>query len=205
MRNDNCDYEQAKRFSAATLHEAYAKRGALPSAVKPVSASLAVCGPAFTVLSPPRDNLWLHRAIYAARPGDVLVVDTGGFHEAGYWGEVMTAAAMERKLGGLVIDGCVRDGNRLAASGFPVFSRGLCIRGTDKDRSAAGCLNEPIRLGDVRICPGDLVVGDADGVVVVAQEHVRRALEAAGRREEEEQRLFERIAAGETTLDMYRL
>ena len=197
--------EEMKVFPSSTLHEAYGKRGALPSGIKPVHPSFTVCGPAFPVLSPPRDNLWLHRAIYAAQPGDVLVVDTGGFYEAGYWGEIMTLAAKERKLAGLVIDGCVRDGARLAELGFPVFSRGLCIRGTSKDKEAYGHLNRQVRIGEVAISPGDLVVGDLDGVVVIARDHIGETLDRARRREEEEREIMKRIAAGESTLDIYNL
>ncbi|NMM03999.1 4-carboxy-4-hydroxy-2-oxoadipate aldolase/oxaloacetate decarboxylase [Paraburkholderia sp. RP-4-7] len=195
--------EAARAFPSATLLEAANKLGALPSAIKPVSPAFRVCGPAVTVHSPPGDNLWLHRALVVAQPGDVLVVYTSDYYEAGYWGEVMSTAAKERGVAGLVIDGCVRDAELLARIGFPVFSRGLCIRGTTKDFAARGWINHPLRIGDVAVRPGDLVVGDADGVVVLAQESIDATLRAASEREDTEAEILARIAAGELTLDIY--
>jgi len=188
---------------SSTLHEATGKIGALPSAIKPVVPSFRVCGPAVTVNSPPGDNLWVHRAIYAARRGDVLVVDVGGRYEHGYWGEIMSTAAKVAGLGGLVIDGCVRDGALLGAVGFPVFARGLCIRGTGKDFQARGWINAPIRLGDANIMAGDLIVGDVDGVVAIPRLQAAAAVEAARKRELDEQHILERLQAGETTLKIY--
>lgn len=195
--------EAARAFPSATLLEAANKLGALPSAIKPVSSTFRICGPAVTVHSPPADNLWLHRALVVAQPGDVLVVYTSDFYEAGYWGEVMSTAAKERGVAGLVIDGCVRDADLLERIGFPVFSRGLCIRGTTKDFAARGWINHPLRIGDVAVRPGDLVVGDADGVVVVAQETLGDTLRAAHEREDKEAEILARIAGGELTLDIY--
>ncbi|QBR02687.1 4-carboxy-4-hydroxy-2-oxoadipate aldolase/oxaloacetate decarboxylase [Paraburkholderia pallida] len=193
----------ARAFPAATLLEANGKRGALPSQIKPVNPKFRVCGPAVTVHSPPGDNLWLHRALVLAQPGDVLVVYTSDFHEAGYWGEVMSTAARRRNIAGLVIDGCVRDADLLTEIGFPVFARGLCIRGTSKDFAARGWINHPLRIGEVPVRPGDLVVGDADGVVVVAQEALGATLDAAREREAQEANIIERISNGEATLDIY--
>jgi len=166
---------------------------------------MRLSGPAFTVQSPPANNLWLHRAIAEAREGDILVVHVSDHYEAGYWGEVMTVAAMSRGLGGLVIDGGVRDHDQLEELGFPVFSRGLCIRGTGKDPKPPGSLGEPIRIGDVSVCRGDLVVGDADGVVVIPAASADDVLEAAKQRVENESAILERLRNGETTLDIYGL
>jgi 4-hydroxy-4-methyl-2-oxoglutarate aldolase len=193
----------AQKLPAATLLEAAGKTGALPSAIKPVVESFRVCGPAVTVHSPPGDNLWLHRALAIAQPGDVLVVYAGDAYEYGYWGEVMSTAARARQLGGLVIDGCVRDLALLREIGFAVFSRGLCIRGTGKDFSARGWLNAPVRIGDVVVHAGDLVVGDADGVVVVPRADAARVVQAGHDREQEESRIIERLEQGELSLDIY--
>lgn len=194
---------RARKLPSASLHEAFAKRGNLPSAIKPVAPGFRICGPAVTVHGPGGDNLWLHRAIYAASPGDVLVICTNGVFEHGYWGEIMSAAAIARGLGGLVIDGCVRDGELLREFGFPVFARGLCIRGTGKDFGAIGWLNQPVLIGEVCIAPGDLIVGDADGVVAIPRAQAARVIEGAERREAEEARIVERLRAGETTLGIY--
>lgn len=195
--------EQARTIGAATLHEAAGKTGALPSAIKPAVAGFRLCGPAVTVHSPPADNLWLHRAIYAAQAGDILVVSVSDHYEAGYWGEVMSCAARARKLGGLVIDGCVRDGAILADFGFPIFARGLCIRGTGKDFGARGWINAPVLIGDVTVSSGDLIVGDVDGVVALPAAGLERTLAAAATRDAQEADILRRLDAGERTLDIY--
>lgn len=193
----------AKRLGAATLHEAAGRIGALPSAIKPVSPDMKLAGPAYTVHVPAGDNLWIHRAIYAASPGDVLVVYTSGGHEWGYWGDILNSAAIARGLGGLVIDGGVRDTAELATMPFAVFSNGVCIRGTIKDYEGRAWSREPILIGDVVIEQGDLVVGDRDGVAVIPRARVVDALEKALQREEDEADKVRRIQAGERTIDIY--
>jgi 4-hydroxy-4-methyl-2-oxoglutarate aldolase len=196
---------RAKGLSSATLHEAAGKIGALPSAIKPVDPAMRICGPALPVSGPGGDNLWLHRAIYTARPGDVLLVHVGDRYEHGYWGEVMSTAAQARHLGGLVIDGGVRDGDLLAEIGFPVFSRGLCIRGTGKDQQGRGSIGLPVLFGDVVVQPGDLVVGDRDGVVVTPSAQAAAAIEASHHRDKQELEICEQLRGGATTLDIYGL
>jgi 4-hydroxy-4-methyl-2-oxoglutarate aldolase len=135
----------------------------------------------------------------------VLVVYASGHYESGYWGEIMSTAAAAARLGGLVIDACVRDGALLEGIGFPVFSRGLCIRGTGKDFGATGWLNQPIMIDDVLVSPGDLVVGDADGVVSIPRQDAGTVLDASEAREATEQKILTRLHAGETTLNVYGL
>ncbi len=197
------DFSAARRHATATLHEAAGQIGALPSAIKPVAARFRVCGPAFTVQSPPRDNLWIHRAIAAAAAGDVIVAAVGGHFEAGYWGEIMSTAAQQRQLGGFVIDGCVRDGVLLDEIGFPVFARGLYIGGTRKDPAGPGALNRPVAIGGVTVHPGDLIVGDGDGVVALPRAKIADILAAAEAREAKETKILERLRAGETTIEIY--
>jgi 4-hydroxy-4-methyl-2-oxoglutarate aldolase len=193
----------AARLPTATLHEAGKKIGALPSAIRPVAPRLRFAGSALTVHSPGGDNLWLHRALDVAQPGDVLVVFASGAHEHGYWGEIMTTMAKVRGLAGLVIDGCVRDGVLLGEIGFPVFARGLCIRGTGKDFGATGWINHPITMGDIVVHPGDLVVGDFDGVVAIPQARAAEVIAAGTRREAEEAAILRRLESGEGTLAVY--
>lgn len=195
--------EKAARFGTATLHEAAGKIGALPSAIKPMGQGFRLCGPAFTVHGPGVDNLWLHRAILAAKPGDVLVAYVSGVYEAGYWGEIMSTGALAAKLGGLVIDGCVRDGDLLPGLGFPVFARGLCIRGTGKDFGAQGWLNAPVMMGDIVVKPGDLIAGDIDGVVAIPRARVAEVVEASREREEKEAEIMKQLRHGASTLDLY--
>ena len=202
-RPDQSLVEAINGIGTATIHEAGGKIGALPSYIKPVSDNWYVCGVATTVLSPPKDNLWLHRGIYQTQPGDVMIVDTGGFHEAGYWGEIMTHAAQQVGMAGLDIDGCVRDGSILEELGMPVFSAGLCIRGTTKNKDAYGAINEPIRIGEIWIFPGDLIIADRDGVVVVPQSRIAEITEKSKAREDKESVTISKLKAGERTVDMY--
>jgi 4-hydroxy-4-methyl-2-oxoglutarate aldolase len=196
--------EAARPLPAAALHEAGGKIGALPAAIRPVAPGFRICGTAVTVHSPGGDNLWLlHRAIVLAQPGDVLVVYTSGVYEHGYWGEVMTTAAKARGLAGLVIDGSVRDADLLEQIGFPVFSRGRSIRGTGKDYGAIGWINEPVMIGNVTVSAGDLIVGDRDGVVAIPRARAAEVVEKAAKREADEAAICKRIAAGETTMQIY--
>lgn len=198
----------AARLGTATLHEAAGRVGALPSRIRPIahgSEAVAVAGPAYTVLCPPGDNLLLHHAVLAANVGDVLVVDTGGGLEFGYWGEVLAVAAQRRALAGLVIDGGVRDVAALRASGFPVFASNVCIRGTTKDPGLPGALGVPLLMGGVVVQPGDLVVADADGVLALPAADVVAAVRAGGSRVEEEARHLADLRAGASTVEIYGL
>jgi len=194
---------RARAIPIATLHEAGGKIGFLPSAIKPVTTDLGFAGPALTVQSPGGDNLWLHRALEVAKPGDVMVVHTGGAHDFGYWGEIMSTAARARGLAGVVIDGGVRDAALLTDIGVPVFARGISIRGTGKDFGATGWIGAPLLLGGGVVQPGDLVVGDADGVLCVPQANAARVLEASVAREQVEQDQIRRLEAGEMTMAIF--
>lgn len=194
--------DRAVRLGTATLHEAAGRIGALPSQIARITPGQSFAGPAVTVSGPPADNLWLHRGLLASSLGDVMVVTVGDHYEAGYWGEVMAVAARARGVAGLVIDGCVRDSDALANVGVPVFARGLCIRGTDKDPDGVGGVNEPLTLGDVVVYPGDLVVGDADGVVALPAARVDEILDAADARIAKEARIMAALRRGATTVDL---
>lgn len=193
--------KQLRAIPVATLHEAMGQAGALPSAIKPLKQQMKLCGPAVTVHSMPKDNLLLHRALAAAAPGDVLIANVSEHFEAGYWGEIMTVAAQARGIAGLVIDGCVRDADPIEALDFPVFCRGLCVRGTTK--FGRGSLNEPIVIGDVPIRPGDMIAGDRDGVVVVPSHRLEAVIEAALAREAKEALTMDALRQGKTTLEIY--
>lgn len=188
-------------FGSATIHEAMGRSGDLPSQIKPIAPGMKICGTAFTVDSPPGSNLALHHALYAASPGDVLVVSLRGGFDYGYWGEIMAHAAIQRRLSGLVIDGCVRDADLLEQFEFPVFARGLCIRGTEK--YAGGSLGNPVVIGGAVVSTGDVVVGDRDGVVVIPRARVTATIEASAAREKKEQAIIEGLSAGGTTLELF--
>jgi 4-hydroxy-4-methyl-2-oxoglutarate aldolase len=192
------DRELVEAFAGlevATVHEAYGKRGALAAAIKPLTASMRLCGPALTAELHAGDNLILHKALDIASPGDVLVVDAAGW-EGGPWGELMTVIAQAHHLGGLVIDGFVRDITLIQKLGFPVFARGSSVKGTFKED--LGLLNHPVSCGGVSIQPGDLVLGDEDGVCAVAVDDAEEVLVAARARDDQEVVLRRRFAAGET-------
>ena len=189
-----------RQLGAATLHEAQGGKGALDSGIKPIAAHMRLAGPAFTVDTRPADNLMLHYAMLKAQPGDVLVVDAKGFLEAGVWGDVFTEQAQRIGLAGLVIHGAVRDAAAMTEAGFPVFSRGLSIKGTGKHQP--GRLNVTVTIGDVAIDPGDVIVGDQDGVVVVKRHEVDAVLRKSRQREEKEAQFRQQIRDGATTVDL---
>jgi 4-hydroxy-4-methyl-2-oxoglutarate aldolase len=196
---------QASQLSSATLHESAGRAGALPCAIKPIDPAMVVCGRAYPVRCPPGDNLWIHRALADAGPGEVLVVSVGAGVEFGYWGEIMGTAAFSRGLAGLVISGGVRDVTALRKLGLPTFSGCVSIRGTVKDPSGDGAIGETVTIGDIVVSRGDLVFGDADGVVVLSPKLARVAVPASIAREAKEAIIMDSIRAGALTLDVYNL
>jgi len=195
---------QLRDLGAATVYEAQGAKGALDHGIKPVDPTSRLAGPALTVDARPADNLILHYAVLQAKPGDVLVVDAKGFMEAGPWGDVLTIQAMKLGIAGLLINGCVRDANLIIGLGFPVFCRGLSIKGTAKNQP--GKVNVPVCFGDVVIRPGDIVIGDRDGVCVVAKDEVDSAIAVSLAREDKEVQQRKVIEAGtSTTVDLLNL
>lgn len=197
--------ERASRLGTATIHEAAGRIGDLPHALKPLAPSMHLAGRALPVCSPPGDNLWLHRALETIQPGDVLIVETGGGEQFGYWGEVMATAAIARGAAGFVITGGVRDSLRLVELGLPTFSAAVAIKGTIKDQKGAGSIGDPIRIGSIVVRRGDLVVGDADGVVVIPTDRAEEVVMASEQRDAAEVEILKRIRCGELTMDIYHL
>jgi 4-hydroxy-4-methyl-2-oxoglutarate aldolase len=192
--------EKLSAFSSATIHEAQGRLGALDSTIKPVDHRMKLCGPAFTVVCAPRDNLMLQTAIHYAAPGDVLVVSGGAYAEAGSFGDVLANACRAKGLGGLVTDTGVRDTEELRALGFPVFSHSVCIKGTVKE--TVGPLCEPVTVGGQVVRPGDVVNADADGVVVVRREHLAEAITASRQRVETEAEFIAAYRSGKTVAEI---
>lgn len=192
--------EELAAFSSATIHEANGQRGAVSGALKPLDPAMRVCGSALTVHCPAGDNLMIHAAIAVARPGDVLVVDHQGALDDGPFGDLLAEACLARGIRGLVIDGCVRDATTIRQMNFPVFARGLCIKGTTKNR--LGSIGRPISLAGVPVAPGDAILGDEDGVVVVRRADIAGAIAAAIQREAKEAAMREAIRNGACTLDL---
>jgi 4-hydroxy-4-methyl-2-oxoglutarate aldolase len=192
-----------KRLGSATVHEALGQTGALASAIKPLDASLRVAGPALTVRADPGDNLIVHYALTRAQPGDVIVIDAGGFLECGMWGDILTLAALKTGVAGLVVDGAIRDADSIVALRFPAFARGLSIRGSHKSRT--GQVNTAISCGGVIVEPGDVVLGDRDGVVTIPNARICAVIATAEKRELDENALRAGIAAGRTTVELLNL
>ena len=191
------------RFGTATIHEAQGRVGAVHASIRPIDPAMRVLGTAFTVRCQPGDNLALHYALTKAGEGDVLVVDAAGCTESGPWGDVMSSAAIARGVAGLVIDGAVRDSQSIIEMGFPVFARGLCIKGTSKLHR--GEVGVPVALGGVIVRPGDVVAGDRDGVVVVRHEEVDTVRLACEVREEKEEEFRAQLRSGKTTVELLEL
>lgn len=187
-------------FSSSTVHEAIGQIGAMSSGLKPIAPGMKLCGPALTIDCPAGDNLMIHAAIAEAQPGDVLVVDHKGSLDDGPFGEIMARASRHRGIAGLVIDGCVRDSAEIRSLGFPVFARGLCIRGTTK--VLRGSVGQAITCGGITVAPGDVVLGDDDGVVVVPRVRLAEAAAAAARRVRHEAEMIEKIRSGVTTVEL---
>ncbi len=196
-------HEQSTKLAqlgAATIYEAQGQFGSIDSALAAIDPSMRIVGPALTVDCGQADNLMLHAVLEHAQPGDVIVADAKGYLGAGAWGDVLTAAALHAGVAGLILDGAVRDASDIAELGFPVFARGLSIRGTTK--TYRGTIGEPVQIGGVTVRTGDVVVGDRDGLVVIPAEQVQRSLALAEAREAKEQAFRRRIDSGATTVDL---
>lgn len=160
--------EQARGFASSILADVAGRRGGLSGRIAPLAPSMRFAGPAITVEVRPGDNLMIHAALAIARPGDVIVVDGKGDLSSALMGEIMSQQAMALGVAAVVIDGAVRDSEAIRELGFPMFAAGCNPNGPTK--SVAGRLNHPISIGGVAVHPGDLVVGDADGVTVIERD-----------------------------------
>ena len=197
------DLEALSKFSPATIHEAQGRRGALSSRLKPVDYRMKLCGPAFTVKSSPRDNIMLQLAINYAKPGDIIVVSAGEYEDAGSFGDVLANACLAKGIGGLVTDTGVRDTLQLRELGFPVFSLSTCIKGTVKE--TIGTTNDTIIVGGEIIHSGDVIVGDADGLVVVRRDEVAEVAKLSQAREDAEAGYIAAYKAGKTVVEVSNL
>jgi 4-hydroxy-4-methyl-2-oxoglutarate aldolase len=187
---------KAATFQAAILADVAGRRGTMHARVAPVHHSMAVAGPAFTVEVRPGDNLMIHAAIALARPGDVIVVDGKGDLTAALMGTLMLSACKKIGIAGVIIDGAIRDRLELFDLGFPVFSAGFNPAGPTK--FVPGRINHPISAGGTAINPGDLVVGDADGVVVIERAKAPAMIALAEKKVADEAARLDAISRGDT-------
>ena len=176
-RVDPSVVEQASKFPSSILADVAGRRGALSGRIAPLAPSMRFAGPAVTVEVRPGDNLMIHAALAIVKPGDVIVVDGKGDLSSALMGEIMCQQAVALGVVGVVIDGAVRDSEAIRELGFPMYAAGLNPNGPTK--FVPGRLNHPVSIGGVSVRPGDLVVGDADGVTVIERDKAAAMLPLA--------------------------
>lgn len=191
-----------RRAGAATVHEAYARKGDLAPRLRAMTGGLSVAGVAFPVMCERGDNLAIHRAIAEAGTNDVLVV-CGHGEKVGYLGDILAEAALLRGVAGAVIDGGCRDVSDLRRLSFPVWAQGLAIRGATKTQP--GSLSGPVWVGGVPAMRGDLVVADDDGACIVPAAEVDKVLEGTQARLAQEETIRAKLREGQLTLDLLNL
>lgn len=192
-----------KKLDVSTIYEAQGKQGILSPKLKPILSNTMIVGPAVTVICPAGDNLMIHAAIEVCKPGDILIITTEGEGLAGMIGELIVTALMKKGVQGVIMDSGIRDVRQIRDLGFPIWTREVLSQGTNKIKG--GWVNAPAICGGVSIAPGDVVMADDDGIVVVKKEDLESTLELSMARLAKEAGTIEKIESGQISLDFYNL
>ncbi len=194
------NYQRFLEAPTGNICDANGGRGVMDAGIHPLDRHMQLAGRALTVACAAGDNLTIHKAVVLAQPGDVLVINCGGYLNAGVFGEMLALSCMAKGIAGVVIDGSCRDVNDLIELGFPTFVRGVNPRGTIKD--TCGAVGGEVLCGGVTVRAGDIVVGDCDGVVVIPQEEADQILDKALAKKQREDEMRPLLRAGGTTAEL---